>query len=461
MTASSYCFEGFMSVYTQLFILFCLIVISAFLSCAEISLASARKSRLKTLADEGDRRAKLVSDLQEHPGQFFSAIQLGTNAVALLGGIAGEAAFSPFFLWLLSFVLPPDTLKETGFILSFILATALFVIFADLLPKRLAVARPEAAAMAVVRPMFVFIKLLRPFVFLLEKISDALMRSMGFPTKRQDTITSEDILASVGAGTAAGVIAPQEEAVIQNVFDLESRLVPSAMTPRDDIIYFTLDDAEENVRAKIATVPYNRFLICDKDLDHIIGYVDSMHILRQVLNNKPISFTEPGLVQSCPFIPDSLTLSEVLDVFQRNRADFAAIINEYAMVVGVITINDVMSTVMGELVTTPDELQIIEREDGNWLVDGTTPIDDLEHALDIDEFPEDSTYETVAGFMMYMLRKIPKRTDKVTWAGYTFEVLDVDNNRIDQIFVTRSRKASAGTNESSQEPTDQEASESN
>ncbi len=445
-----------MSAYTQLFVLFCLLFLSAFLSCAEISLASARRSRLQVIAEEGDRRAKLVLDLQEHPGQFFSAIQIGTNALALLGGVVGDAAFSPFFYWLLGKFLPIDILNQAGFILSFTLATTLFVIFADLLPKRLAVARPESAAMSVVRPMYIIIKCLRPFVFILEHLSDALMHSMGFPTKRQDTITSEDILASVGAGTAAGVIAPQEEAVIQNVFDLESRLVPSAMTPRENIIYFTLEDTEEIVRSKISSIPYNRFLICDKDLDHIIGYVDSMQILRQILNNKPISFKEPGLVQSCPFIPDSLTLSEVLDVFQRSRSDFAVILNEYAMVVGVITLNDVMSTVMGELVITEDELQIIEREDGNWLVDGSTPIDDLEHALDIDEFPEDSTYETVAGFMMYMLRKIPKRTDKVVWAGYTFEVIDVDNNRIDQIFVTKNSEKSL-----TQAPETEENSENN
>lgn len=429
-----------MFVYTELFSLFILVCLSAFLSCAEISLASARRSRLNVLADDGDRRARLVLDLQEHPGQFFSAIQIGTNALALLGGVVGEAAFSPFFKWCLSFVFTPEQIHGVDFVISFVLATLLFVIFADLLPKRLAVAKPEETAMTVVRPTFVMIKLLRPLVFVLEKFSDALMRSLGFSTKRQDTITSEDILASVGAATAAGVLAPQEEAVIQNVFDLESRLVPSAMTPRENIVFFTLDDPEEEVRVKISSVPYNRFLICDKDLDHIIGYVDSMHILRQVLNNKPISFKEPGVVQTCPFIPDSLTLSEVLDVFQRSRADFAVILNEYALVVGVITINDVMSTVMGELVVNADELQIVEREDGTWLVDGSTPIDDLEHALDIDEFPEDTTYETVAGFMMYMLRKIPKRTDKVVWAGYTFEVIDVDNNKIDQILVTRNKR---------------------
>lgn len=428
-----------MSVYTELLLLSALILLSAYLSCAEISLASARSTRLRNLVDDGDARAQLVLDLQEHPGLFFSTIQVGTNALALLGGIVGIAAFTPFFIWCLAPVISDDFHREVAYLIAFLLSTLLFVIFGDLLPKRLAVAKPEKTAIAVVRSISVIIKILRPLVFLLEKLSDTFMKGLGYSTKRQDTITSEDILASVGAGTAAGVIAPQEEAVIQNVFDLESRLVPSAMTPRENIVYFTLDDPEDVVRAKISNVPYNRFLICDKDLDHIIGYVDSMHILRQVLNDKPISFKEPGVVQTCPFIPDSLTLSEVLDVFQRTRGDFAVILNEYALVVGVITINDVMSTVMGELVTNADELQIIEREDGTWLVDGSTPIDDLEHALDIEEFPEDTTYETVAGFMMYMLRKIPKRTDKVVWAGYTFEVLDVDNNKIDQIFVTRNK----------------------
>lgn len=430
-----------MSGYTELILLTLLILLSAYLSCAEISLASARKPRLKTLADEGDRRAQQVLALQEHPGQCFSAIQICTNALILLGGVMGERALSPIFKWGLSHLLPPHLLGNVGSVISFLIATLLFVVFADLLPKRLAVAKPEETAIAVVGPTAVLVKLLHPVVILLEKLSDALMKALGFSTKRQDTITSEDILASVGAGTAAGVLAPQEEAVIQNVFDLESRLVPSAMTARENIVFFTLDDPEEEVRAKISTVPYSRFLICDKDLDHIIGYVDSMHILRQVLNNKPISFKEQGVVQTCPFIPDSLTLSEVLDVFQRTRSDFAVILNEYALVVGIITINDVMSTVMGELVTNVDELQIIERDDGTWLVDGSTPIDDLEHALAIDEFPEDTTYETVAGFMMYMLRKIPKRTDKVVWAGYTFEVLDVDNNKIDQIFVTKNKRS--------------------
>ena len=163
------------------------------------------------------------------------------------------------------------------------------------------------------------------------------------------------------------------------------------MTPRENIVYFTLDETEASIRAKIATVPYNRFLVCDKDLDHVVGFVDSKHLLRRVLDEKPLTFQGSDLVQPCHFIPDSLTLSEVLDVFQRTHEDFAVIINEYALLVGMITINDVMSTVMGDLVLTSDDVQIIQRDEDTWLVDGSTPIDDIEHALEIDELPEDSS----------------------------------------------------------------------
>lgn len=443
-----------MSSTPQVIALLCLVFISAFFSSAEISLAAASKTRLQTLADEGSKKAKLVLELQAHPGQYFSALQIVINALTLLGGVVGDKAFSPFFAWCFSKFLPPETVAQFSFILSFVLATCLYVIFSDLLPKRLAILKPEAVAMFVARPMRVIITLLRPIVWTLERLSDVCIKSLGLPTKRQETITSEDILASVGAGTAAGVLAPQEEAVIQNVFELESRLVPSAMTARENIVYFTLDETEASIRAKIATVPYNRFLVCDKDLDHVVGFADSKHLLRQVLEEKPIDFQKSTLVQPCIFIPDSLTLSEVLDVFQRSHTDFAVILNEYALVVGLITINDVMSTVMGELVASNDESQqIVKREDGTWLVDGSTPVDDLEHALGLEELPDDSAYETVAGFMMYMLRKIPKRTDKVTYCDFTFEVLDVDNNKIDQVLVTKKGQSIKSETSDSNAPT--------
>jgi CBS domain containing-hemolysin-like protein len=169
----------------------------------------------------------------------------------------------------------------------------------------------------------------------------------------------------------------------------------------------------------------------------VIGYVDSKDILMRVLNGKPLSLANEGLLRNVLIIPDSLTLFEVLERFKASGEDFAVILNEYALLVGIITLNDVMSTVMGDLVTQFQEDQIVERDEHSWLIDGVTPLEDVSRALDIEDFPNDENYETIAGFMMYMLRKIPKRTDCVEYAGYKFEVVDIDNYKIDQLLVTR------------------------
>lgn len=426
-----------MDFYTQLFLLCVLIVFSAFFAFAEISLAGSRRARLQTLWDEGDARAKKVMDTQDKPGKFFSVVQIGINMVAILGGIVGESVFSPFFTEIYGKFLATQTAQQAGFVTSFVIVTFCFVMFADLLPKRLAISNPEKVAMLCTGPMKFLTVLFRPIVWFLEVISNTILTLIGVPTTRRDKITSDDILASVGAGAAAGVIAPSEQAVIENVFNLESRTVPSAMTARESVIYILIDDDDEEVMRKIKACPHNHFLVCDGSLDHVLGVVESKNILRLLLDGHPVSLKDPGLLQPVQFIPDTLTLSEILENFQKTRTDFAVILNEYALVVGIITLNDVMSTVMSDLVLTPDESQIVQRDDNSWLVDGATPTVDLIHELEIDELPESQAYETVSGFMMYMLRKIPKRTDKIDWNGFRFEVMNVDKNKIDQVLITK------------------------
>ncbi len=426
-----------MSLYNQVFYVACLVFVGGFFSMAEISLAAARKSRLQALADDGNKRAEQVLKMQEAPGRFFSVLQVVLNMVAILGGIVGEAAFSPFFSWCYSFFLPPHMVANAGFITSFLIVTLSFVIFADLLPKRLSISNPERWAMVCVGPMLLLSILFRPIVYVLESFTNVVLRLFGVPLKRMDHITSADILASVNAGTAAGLLAPSEQAVIENVFNLENRLVTTAMTARESIIYFMLNDDEEEIRKKLTAYPHSYFLVCDGTLDQVVGFIDSKDILNRLLDAKSISLNEPGLVRPVQFVPDTLTLSEILEVFQRSRTDFSVVLNEYALVVGLLTLNDVMSTVMGDLVLTPEESQIIERDDNSWLVDGATPTVDMMHILEIDELPEEQAYETAAGFMMFMLRKIPRRADKFDWNGYRFEVIDVDANKIDQILVTR------------------------
>ena len=427
-----------MSLTQSLFVIGLLIAASAFFSMAEIALAAARRLRLRQMADEGDPRAERVLRVQDQPGDYFTVVQIGQNAVAILGGIVGEGALSPHFNALLALWLPESTAQTAGFLASFLVVTSLFILFSDLFPKRLGMAQPELIAMRLAQPMAWCMTLLRPVVWFYSRCADALFRLLGLSSLRDDRITSDDILAMMEAGARAGVLAAREQQVITNVFELDTRMVSSAMSPRDRVAFFLRDEPDSVIRLRIAAEPFSTYPVCERDIDHVVGYVDAKDLFQRVLNNQPISLQDDSLVRKVLIVPDRLTLSEVLEQFRQVHEDFAVIVNEYSLVVGVVTLNDVMSTVMGDLVMGPaDEEQIVRRDENSWLIDGVTPIEDVLRVLSLDDLPHIGDYETLAGFLMVMLRRVPRRTDSVAWGGYTFEVLDVDSYRIDQVMVTR------------------------
>ncbi|QUG77330.1 DUF21 domain-containing protein [Erwinia sp. E602] len=421
----------------SLLVILLLIAISSFFSLSEISLAAARKIKLKLLADEGNVNAQRVMKMQETPGMFFTVVQIGLNAVAILGGIVGDAAFTPAFRSLFERIVAPELAERLSFICSFTLVTSLFILFADLFPKRLGMIAPESMALRIINPMRFCLFLFTPLVWFFNGGANIIFRLFKIPLVRKDDITSDDIYAVVEAGALAGVLRKQEHALIENVFELESRTVPSSMTSRENVVWFDLHEDETSLKQKIASHPHSRFLVCNSDIDHVVGYVDSKELLLRVLGNQSMTLNSGVQIRSALIVPDTLTLSEALESFKAAGEDFAVIMNEYALVVGIITLNDVMTTLMGDLVGPGMEEQIVARDENSWLVEGGTPIEDVMRALDIDQFPQSGNYETIGGFMMFMLRKIPKRTDFVKLQGYKFEVVDIDNYRIDQLLVTR------------------------
>nr|WP_282437073.1 hemolysin family protein [Acinetobacter radioresistens] len=415
-----------------------MIIGAGFLSLTEIALAGARRVKLKILAESGDERATKVLMLQEQSADFFAASQIGLNAVAILGGILGEAAFRPYFVNLIDRFYEGPWTETIGFALSFTLVTSLFILFADLMPKRLAMIAPEKIAVSVINPIQIFIKVCKPLAWFINAIANTLFRLFKVNTTREDNITFDDISAVMDAGAQAGVLQKQEHHFIENVFELEERNVPSSMTTRENVVYFTLKESEASIRQKLAEYPYSKFLVCNEHIDEVIGYVDAKDILVRILNNQSLLQLNENTIRTVLTIPDSLTLSELLDRFRSTKEKFAVVINEYALVVGVITLSDIMITVMGDWVTPlEEEQQIIKRDNNSWLIDGSTPIEDLKHALEIDEMPDEDNYETLAGFMMYQLRKIPRPADVVIYTNYKFEVVDVDHFKIDQLLVTR------------------------
>jgi len=416
-----------------------LIAASAFFAAAELSLAASRRLKLRQLTEEGDARAARVLQVQEQPGHYFTVIQIGVNTVAILGGVVGEGTLTPYFQALLQPWLGAELAGKLGFGLSFTLVTVAFIVLADLLPKRLSMNEPERVAMALSGPMGLLCRLLRPLAAAFNALVDSLIRLLGRPDRPDNRISADDILALTEAGHEAGVVASAEQQVIENVFELETRTVETAMTSRELIVFFSLDDDEVLVRNRIAEQPHSTYLVCDGEIDRVVGYVDATDLFQRVLRGNSIRFREDaGLVKKVLMVPDRLTLAEVLTQFRQAHEDFAVIVNEYSLVVGVITLNDVMSTVMGSMVVTDEqEQQIVRRDDGSFLADGVTPVPDVLRALALDELPHAGQYDTLAGFLMVMLRRIPKRTDAVEWGGWRFEVMDVDSYRVDQVMITR------------------------
>lgn len=427
-----------MSLFQNLLIICILVLISSFFSISEIALAGARRIKLKLLAESGDNRANKILHLQENSAEFFATSQIGLNAVAILGGIVGESALRPYFIDLISPFYQGKMLDNIGFIMSFLFVTLLFILFADLIPKRIGMINPERVALAVIEPVLLSIKLFKPLAWIINGLANLIFRIFKINMVREENITFDDVSAVVDAGAQAGVLLKQEHHFIENVFELEERNVPSSMTTREDVVYFTLGESEQSIRQKIASYPYSKFLVCKDSIDEVIGYVDTKDILVKLLSNQSQILLNETTIRNVLIIPDTLTLSELLDRFRSSKEKFAVVMNEYALIVGVITLSDIMMTVMGDWVAPiEDEQQIIQRDEFSWLIEGTTPIENVKHALGIEDFPDWDNYETLAGFMMYKLRKIPRPADFVEYQGYKFEVVDIDHHKIDQLLVTR------------------------
>ena len=427
-----------MSLFQNLLIICILVLISSFFSISEIALAGARRIKLKLLAESGDNRANKILHLQENSAEFFATSQIGLNAVAILGGIVGESALRPYFIDLISPFYQGKMLDNIGFMMSFLVVTLLFILFADLIPKRIGMINPERVALAVIEPVLLSIKVFKPLAWIINGLANLIFRIFKVNMVREENITFDDVSAVVDAGAQAGVLLKQEHHFIENVFELEERNVPSSMTTREDVVYFTLGESEQSIRQKIANYPYSKFLVCKDHIDEVIGYVDTKDILVKLLSNQSQILLNETTIRNVLIIPDTLTLSELLDRFRSSKEKFAVVMNEYALIVGVITLSDIMMTVMGDWVAPiEDEQQIIQRDEFSWLIEGTTPIENVKHALGIEDFPDWDNYETLAGFMMYKLRKIPRPADFVEYQGYKFEVVDIDHHKIDQLLVTR------------------------
>ena len=421
----------------ELIILIFLIFVNGLFVMAEIALVSARKTRLETLASDGDERARSALRLSEHPELFLSTAQIFITLIAILIGYYSGEKFSAYLqprLEKLPYIRHYAADISTALILVFV--TLASIIFGELIPKRIGLLRAEQIARLVARPVRMLSRITYPLVWLLNNTSNLFFKLFPVSPSSDSNVTEDEIKAIINEGTEQGTIEEAEQEIIERVFHLGDRNITSLMTHRSDIIWFDLNENEETIKEKIIREPHSVYPICDGEIDNIKGVVTIKD-----LYVTPDDVLFKDIMSPALFVPENNTAYIVLERFKQSKIHCCFIVDEYGSLLGMITINDILEAIVGEI-TQPDiqDYEIREREDGSYFVDAQVPFYDfLTHFHKTEWMNEgDHEFDTLAGFILNQLEHIPATGEKLEWRGITFEIADMDAARIDKVLVTLS-----------------------
>lgn len=425
----------------DLALLLFLILLNGVFAMSEIAVVSSRKSRLQRLAENGSPGAHSALALHNEPSNFLSTIQVGITSVGILSGAIGESVLAaPLAVWLGGFAPIEPYAKGLSLTVVVVGLTYFSVVVGELVPKRLGLLAPEGVASLVARPMDALSRYARPLVWLLSSSSSLLLRLMGARRKEEPPVTDDEINVLMEQGAEAGVFHESEQELVSNVLRLDEQRIVSIMTHRSDIYRIDLTDPEADIRRQLADSPYERVVVCRDGLEHIVGVLRTSDLLKPSLEGTPLDIE--GALRPALFVPESVTTTQLLANFRMARMQFALIVDEYGELEGLVTLTDVLTAIVGELPSSdsPDDQDVVVREDGSWLVDGGASIERLKDELDIDESlpgEGENAYNTLGGFVMNMLGRIPAVAEYFEWGGYRFEIVDMDRNRVDKVLVTR------------------------
>ncbi|RXA19972.1 HlyC/CorC family transporter [Methanosarcina sp. MSH10X1] len=434
-----------MSYLLEIAIVLFLIALNGLFSMSEFALISAKKTRLKQRAEEGDTRADTALKLANEPTPFLSTIQIGITLVGIFAGAFGGATIARgLAAYLVEFPALAPYSGGLSITLVVLIITYLTLIFGELVPKRLALSNAESIASAVAKPIFSLSIIAKPFVMILSQSTEAVLRVMKIRKITGPPVTEEEIKIMLEEGTEAGVFERAELSMIEGVLEIGDLRVDSLMTHRADLIGLDLEDStDENLRKMIDSGRSN-FPAYEGDLDNIAGMVSVKKVLEKFVESSTVDLRE--LATKPLFVPESASVLKLLELFKESGVHTALITNEYGSIQGVITLHDILEAIVGEVHSfgEPLEAQIRVREDGSWLIDGDTPIEKLKDFISAGSFPGEGLgyYRTIAGLIIFILQRIPTTGDHIVLEGLRYEVVDMDGNRIDKVLVTRIPPAS-------------------
>lgn len=419
----------------ELLIILALILVNGLFSMSEISVVSSRKSKLDAQAKKGNKTARQILNVAENPDNFLSTVQIAITAVGLITGMySGESLREPLGNFIERFGIDPYSAEAIARVVIILVITYVTLVLGELFPKKLGMNSPEKISGIIIKPMNLLTKLFYPFVWLLSVSTQALTSMFGIK-KHNNTVTEEEIKSMINDSTEDGEIQEVEQDIVDRVFSLGDRDISSLMTHRTEFEWLDVDDVLSSIKEKLARKIHYIYPVADKTLDKIVGVVYLKDLFKNTDNNKTIK----DIMRQPQYLHESVSVYDALETFKENKIHYALIIDEFGMVEGMVTMNDILESLVGnssEFETEDDEDEFMERADGTFLIGGQYSFYDFLSHFDMEDVYQDNNYNTISGLLFSKIGVIPKEGEKIEWDKFVFEIVDMDSTRIDKVLVS-------------------------
>ena len=419
----------------ELLIILALILVNGLFSMSEISVVSSRKSKLDAQAKKGNKTARQILNVAENPDNFLSTVQIAITAVGLITGMySGESLREPLGNFIERFGIDPYSAEAIARVVIILVITYVTLVLGELFPKKLGMNSPEKISGIIIKPMNLLTKLFYPFVWLLSVSTQALTSIFGIK-KHINTVTEEEIKSMINDSTEDGEIQEVEQDIVDRVFSLGDRDISSLMTHRTEFEWLDVDDVLSSIKEKLARKIHYIYPVADKTLDKIVGVVYLKDLFKNTDNNKTIK----DIMRQPQYLHESVSVYDALETFKENKIHYALIIDEFGMVEGMVTMNDILESLVGnssEFETEDDEDEFMERADGTFLIGGQYSFYDFLSHFDMEDVYQDNNYNTISGLLFSKIGVIPKEGEKIEWDKFVFEIVDMDSTRIDKVLVS-------------------------
>ncbi|GAB4537853.1 MAG: hemolysin family protein [Anaerolineales bacterium] len=422
-----------MSISNEIVMIIFLIAINAALAMSEAALMASRKARLQQSVSEGNAAAKLALKLIEDPNIFLSTIQIGITLIGVLAGAVGGATISTALAaWMKNIPYLSEHSEALSLGIVVLSITLLTIWLGELVPKRLGINSPEKIAQVVAGPMLLLSTIFSPIVKSMSAATNFALKIFGVKASSEPPITEEELQILIDQGTQAGVFEESEQDMVEGIFSLGDSRVYSLMTPRTEVVWLDVNETMEEIREKIAACSFSRFPVREDSLESIVGVVRSRDILVESLAGNEINLR--NLSQPAHFIPETMFASRALEMFKEKNAELLLVVDEFGGLQGLLTANDIIEEIVGAMEF--EEPQATQRQDGSWLLDGMLEVDEFKELFKLEALPHEDEYETLSGFTMTQLGRVPQTGDVFEWNNFRFEIIDMDGRRVDKVLVS-------------------------